>query len=130
MKSKLVIASGYWNLGLAFILTCPAIYLTLDVNLQQPVWGWLIAVLLFYTSASLIICGHNVKRYASIIFYEGLARFMAGAVLIPGGLFWDCGYLVALAGLIDIFWGATYMRVVPNMTGYSLKELLLNRTAS
>ena len=124
MRSNVIIYSGYWNIGLAATLICPAFYLALGLNITQPVWGWVISGFLLYTSATLIIGGRDLQKYGSIIIYEAALRFIAALLLIPAGLFYDYGFISAFLGFTDALWGVLYLQVVPKETGRSLKQLL------
>jgi hypothetical protein len=124
MKSNLVRLSGIWNLGLAAAMIYPPL---LGLSLK-PVWAWLIAAFLVYTASTLILGAGNVPRYAPIILYEGLLRFAAAALLIPAGLLFGYGPLVAAVGAIDAIWGLTYFLIVPRQTGKPIAQLLLGDT--
>ena len=128
MRSNIIIYSGLWNIALAAILLCPAFYLALGMNINQPVWGWVISGFLLYTAATLIISGRDIQKYASIVIYEAGLRFIAAALLIPAGLFYDYGYISAFLGLTDAIWGAVYLQRIPILTGRSLKQLLLDQS--
>jgi len=122
MKSNVIRLSGIWNLGLATAMIYPPL---LGINLNQLVWAWLIAAFLFYTALTLILGGGDVPRYAPIILYEGLLRFAAAALLVPAGLMFGYGPLVAAVGAIDALWGLTYFLIVPRQIGKPITQLLL-----
>ncbi len=124
--NKWVILSGYWNIGIAAFLLCPAFYKSFGLNLQQPLWGWLIAGFLLYTAATLILAGQDLRHYGTIVIYEALLRFSAAALLIPGGLWFGYGWLVVLLGLTDALWGYFYITRVPDAAERTLKQLLLS----
>ncbi|BCG63055.1 MAG: hypothetical protein methR_P0744 [Methyloprofundus sp.] len=126
MRANIIIYSGYWNIGLAATLICPAFYHALGMNISQPVWGWVIAGFLLYTAATLIISGRTVDKYASIVIYEAGLRFIAAILLVPAGLFYDYGFITAFLGVTDAVWGVVYLQLVPKLTGRSLKQLLLD----
>jgi hypothetical protein len=83
MTCRILRASGFWNLALASTLLYPPLYRTLGLNLTQPVWGWLIAGFLLYTSATLILGSRDLRIFGGIILWEGLLRFLGAAILIP-----------------------------------------------
>jgi len=126
MRSNIIIYSGYWNIALAATLLCPAFYLKLGMNINQPVWGWVISGFLLYTAATLIISGRDIAKYASIVVYEAGLRFIAAALLIPAGLFYDYGFICSVLGFTDALWGLVYLQIVPKLTERSLKQLLLD----
>ncbi len=70
-----------------------------------------------------------MRRYAPIILYEGLLRFAAAALLVPAGLMFGYGPLVAAVGAIDVVWGLTYFLIVPHQTGKPITQLLLGDAA-
>jgi hypothetical protein len=127
MKSRIIRASGFWNLALGLSLFYPPLYLALGINLAQPVWGWLIAGFLLFTSAILIICSRDLTSFGGIILWEGLLRFFAAALLIPAGCFFGYGLMTALLGLTDLVWGVVFFVVVPRATGQRVGELLMGR---
>jgi len=126
MRSKLIIYSGIWNIGLAAFMLYPPLYHALGMNLTQPLWGWLIAGFLLYTAATLIIGGRDIQRYGSIIIYEALLRFIAAVLVIPAGLFFEYGWILVLLGIGDAAWGVVYLKTVPERTGRSVIALLLD----
>ena len=126
MRSHLIIYSGFWNIGLAAFMLYPPFYHALGMNLTQPLWGWLIAGFLLYTAATLIISGRDIQRHGSIIIYEALLRFIAAALVIPAGLFFDYGWILILLGIGDAAWGVVYLKTVPDRTGRSITALMLD----
>ena len=126
MRSKLIILSGIWNLGLALFLVYPPLYRP-GLNLSQPLWGWLLSGFLLFTSAVLIIGGRDVGKYGSILVHEGFLRFIAAALLIPAGLLYGYGWLALVVGVTDALWGIAYWTVVPRQTGRSLADLVFDR---
>lgn len=124
--NKLVIFSGYWNIGLAAYLLLLPLLKTPGLNLQ-PLWAWLIAGFLLYISATLIISGRDLNRYGTIVVYDALLRFAAAFLLIPAGLFFDFGLMVVLLGATDAIWGYILISKVPATSGRSLKQLLLGQ---
>jgi hypothetical protein len=128
MKSRIIRAGGFYNLALASSLVAPPVYHALGINLAQPVWGWLIAGLLLYTSATLILGSRDLKTFGGIILWEGLLRFVAAALLIPAGCFLGYGAMTAVVGLADLAWGLVFFRVVPRASGMHVRDLLMGRS--
>jgi len=126
MRSKLIILSGFWNLGLALIFVYPPLYRP-ALNLSQPLWGWLLSAFLLYTSALLIISGRDVGKYGSIVVHEAFLRFIAAGLLIPAALLYGYGWLALLGGVTDALWGAAYLTIVPRQTARSLADLVFDR---
>jgi hypothetical protein len=127
MICRIIRASGFWNLALASTLLYPPLYRTLGLNLTQPVWGWLIAGFLLYTSATLILGSRDLRIFGGIILWEGLLRFLAASILVPAGTFYGYGAITALVGLADLAWGVVFFVVVPRRTGLTIRELLIGR---
>jgi len=129
MRSKLIILSGVWNLGLALFLVYPPLYRP-ALNLSQPLWGWLLSGFLLYTSAVLIIGGRDVGKYGSIVVHEAFLRFIAAVLLIPAALFYGYGWLALVVGVTDALWGIAYLTIVPRQTGRTLADLVFDSRAA
>jgi hypothetical protein len=128
MDSRIIRASGFWNLGLAALLAVPPLYRWLGLPISEPVWGWMISGLLLYTSATLILGSRDLRVFGGIILYEGLLRFLGAALLIPAGLFFGYGWLAVIAGVTDLAWGVAFFAIVPARSGLSVGTLLSGST--
>ena len=69
--------SGVYNAGLSLLLLCPPLYRVLGLNICAPIWGWLIAGFLGFTSAVLILAARDLRRRASLVYWEALLRYVA-----------------------------------------------------
>jgi hypothetical protein len=87
----------------------------------------LLSGFLLYTSATLIIGGRDVGKYASILIHEGLLRFIAAALLIPAALLYGYGWLALFAGVTDTLWGIALLTVVLRLTARSFVDLVFDR---
>ncbi len=125
--TKFVFWTGVYNAGLALLLTCPPAYRALGLNICSPVWGWLIAGFLAFTSAVLILCSRDLKRRASLVYWEALLRYVAALVLVPAALFGDIGLIAAPLGLGDLVIGLVYMVGLVKALGVSHRDLLFDR---
>jgi hypothetical protein len=125
--SKFVFWSGVYNAGLALFLTYPPLYRELGINICSPVWGWLIAGFLAYTSVVLIFASSDLVRLGALVYWESLLRYVAAVVLIPAGLFGDVGFMATLMGLGDLAIGLVYMFGLTKELGVSHRSLLLGR---
>jgi hypothetical protein len=125
--SRFAFWTGVYNAGLALFLLFPAAYRALGLNVCSPVWGWLIAGFLGFASAVLIIASRDLRRRASLLYWEALLRYVAALVLIPAGLFGDIGLIAALLGLVDLAIGLVYMFGLPKELGVSHQGLLFDR---
>ncbi|MGD9658541.1 MAG: hypothetical protein AB7U61_13060 [Methylocystis sp.] len=125
--SAFVFWSGVYNAILALSLTFPPIYRSIGVNICSPIWGWLIAGFLAYTSVVLIFASRDLAGRGALVYWESLLRYVAALVLIPAGLFGDIGVTAALLGLGDLIIGLVYMFGLPLALGVSHRALLLDR---
>lgn len=119
--------TGVYNTGLALVLLCPPVYRALGLNICAPVWGWLIAGFLGFTAAVLVLSSRDLRRRASLVYWEALLRYVAALVLIPAGLFGDIGGLAVLLGLGDLAIGLVYMFGLPQELGVNHRALLADR---
>lgn len=124
--SAFVFWSGVYNAALASILAFPALYRAMGLNICSPVWGWLIAGFLAYTSLALIFASRNLSRRGALVYWEALLRYVAAIVLIPAGLLGDVGLIAALLGLGDLVIGLVYAFGLPKELGVSHRALLLD----
>jgi hypothetical protein len=125
--SRFIFWTGIYNSGLALFLTFPQFYRALGVNICSPVWGWLIAGFLAYTSVVLIYASRDVASRAALVYWESLLRYVAAFVLIPAGLFGDVGHAAALLGLGDLAIGLTYAFGLSRELGAPHADLLFDR---
>jgi len=119
--------SGVYNAGLALTLTCPPVYRWLGLNVPAPLWGWLIAGFLAFTSAVLILAARDLRRRACFVYWESILRYIAALLLIPAGLFGDLGLIAVPLGLGDLAIGLVYMFGLPRELGVSHCALLCDR---
>jgi hypothetical protein len=125
--SAFVFWSGVYNAGLAFLLLFPSLYRMFGLNICAPIWGWLIAGFLSYTSVVLIYASRDLSLRAPLVYWESLLRYVAAVVLIPAGLFGDIGPVAALLGLCDLAIGLTYAFGLTRELGISHDALLFDR---
>ena len=124
---RFVFWSGVYNAGLALFLLFPSLYRALGLNIPAPLWGWLLAGFLAYTSAALILASRDLPRRASFVYWESLLRYVAAGLLIPAGLFGDLGLMAVPLGLGDLAIGLVYMFGLPKELGVSHDALLCDR---
>lgn len=125
--SPFVFWSGVYNAGLALLLLFPPLYRALGLNICTPVWGWMIAGFLAYTSVILIYSSRDLGRRAPLVYWESLLRYVAAIIVIPAGLFGDIGSIAVLLGLGDLAIGLVYMLGLPKELGVSHQGLLFDR---
>ncbi len=126
MKS-FIFWSGVYNAGLALTLTCPPIYQWLGLNVPTPLWGWLVAGFLAFTSVVLILASRDLRQRAAFVYWESILRYIAALLLIPAGLFGDLGLIAVPLGLGDLVIGLVYMFGLPKELGLSHSDLLRDR---
>jgi hypothetical protein len=119
--------SGVYNAGLAFFLMLPSLYRSLGLNICNPVWGWLIAGFLAYTSVVLIFASRDLVRRGALVYWESLLRYTATIIIVPAGLFGSVGSIAVLLGLGDLIIGLIYMFGLTYELGVSHLCLLLDR---
>jgi hypothetical protein len=125
--SPFVFWSGIYNAGLALVLLFPPLYGALGLNVCSPVWAWLIAGFLGYTSVVLVWSSRDLARRASLVYWEALLRFIAALILVPAGLFGDIGLIAALLGLGDLSIGLVYVFGLTKELRRSHADLLFDR---
>ncbi len=124
---KFVFWSGVYNAGLAVFLLFPPLYRGVGMNICDPVWGWLIAGFLGFTSVVLILSSRDLRRRAALVYWEAPLRYIAALVLIPAGLFGALGFITIPLGLGDLAIGLVYMFGLPKELGVSHADLVLDR---
>ena len=97
------------------------------MQIPNPFWPWMVAVLLWYTSATLIISSRDVQVFASIIYWEALLRFAAVAALIVFGFKYVGALATVLFAVTDFAWGIFYIIGLRSITRRCHASLLLNR---
>ncbi len=116
--------TGVYNAGLALFLLFPPLYRSIGLNICDPVWGWLIAGFLAFTSAVLVLASRNLPSRATFVYWESLLRYLAALVLVPAGLFGEVGLIAAALGLGDLAIGLMYMFGLTKELGISHHTLL------
>jgi hypothetical protein len=119
--------SGVYNAGLALFLLFPPLYRALGLNIPAPLWGWLLAGFLGFTSAVLIMASRDLRRRASLVYWEALLHYIAALLLVPAGLFGDLGLVAVPLGLGDLAIGLAYMFGLPKELGASHCALWCDR---
>jgi len=119
--------SGVYNAGLALFLLFPPLYLAFGLNIPAPLWGWLLAGFLGFTSAVLILASRDLRRRASLVYWEAILRYIAALLLVPAGLFGDLGLIAVPLGLGDLAIGLVYMICLPKELALFHSALLCDR---
>ena len=121
---KFVFWTGVYNAGLALFLLFPPLYRGVGLNICDPVWGWLIAGFLAFTSVVLILSSRDLPRRATFVYWESLLRYLAALVLVPAGLFGEVGLIAVPLGLGDLAIGLVYMFGLVKELGISHRTFL------
>ena len=117
--------SGIYNAGLALLLLFPSAYRSLGLNICDPLWGWLIASFLAFTSVVLILAARDLGRRASFVYWESFCVTRRHCWLSPQ-VFGDTGLLAFGMGLGDLAIGLVYMFGLPRALGVSHSDLLFD----
>ncbi len=125
--SKFVYWGGVYNLGLAAGMAVPAIHLSLGINIADIVLGQLIAGFLLFTAVIQMFGARDLPTYGWAIFWEGILRWIAAALLIPYGFFGHLGTMAGVLGLGDFLIGLVYLFVLPGVIGKRPTELLAGK---
>jgi hypothetical protein len=125
--TRFVFWSGVYNVGLGLFLAFPPLYRALGLNIPTPLWSWLVGGFLAYTGAVLILSSRDLRRRASLVYWESFLRYIAALLLIPAGLFGDLGLIAAPLGLGDLAIGLAYMFGLPKELGLSHRSLFYDR---
>jgi hypothetical protein len=108
-------------------LVTPLAAQLLGVHIPDPFWPLIVAGFLWYASAILIVSSRDVRRFASIIYWEALLRFFAVTALLAYGFTYIGALPTALFAITDFAWGAICIVGLRRVTGRSHKSLLLDR---
>ena len=122
---RIVFISGIWNIALGAGLLVPSIYEAIGMRIPDPFWGWILCAFLWHTSAVLISASKDLKRRGSFVYWEGLLRYAAAALLLtigPGVIGWPAWFI----GITDLAWGLTYTYGLPRALGTTHKKLLFD----
>ena len=123
--SKFVYWAGVYNLALAAGMAVPAV--TRSINIADPVLGQLIAGFLLFTAAIQIFGSRDLPTYGWTIFWEGILRWIAAALLIFYGFFGHLGNMAGVLGTGDFLIGVLYLYVLPGVINKRPADLLAGK---
>ena len=123
--SKFVYWAGVYNLALAAGMAVPAV--TRSINIADPVLGQLIAGFLLFTAAIQIFGSRDLPTYGWAIFWEGILRWIAAALLIFYGFFGHLGNMAGVLGTGDFLIGVLYLFVLPGVINKRPADLLAGK---
>ncbi len=122
-----VYGAGVYNLLLAVGMAMPAITRTLGANIADPALGQLIAGFLVFTAVIQMIGSRDLRTNGWAVFWEGILRWVAAALLIPYGFFGHLGLTAGVLGMGDFLIGLVYLIVLPRVVGKRTIDLLLGK---
>ena len=125
--SKFVFVTGVYNFLLAVGLTIPYVTDLLQINIFDYALSLLIAAFLIFTAAIQIFASRDLRNYGWVIFWEGILRWMAAAVLVPYGFFGHLGLLTGVMGIGDFLIGFVFLILLPKSLGKRTSELLMGK---
>lgn len=126
--SKFVFGAGVYNLLLALGLCLPPVTGWLGLVIADQALALIIAALLVFTAVAQIVGSRNLQTYAWLIFWEGLVRWMAAAILIIYGFAGHLGAMAGVLGIGDFLIGCIFVIVLPKTVRQSHVNLLKGLT--
>lgn len=123
---KLVALSGWYNVFLGAALLVPGIYTAIGIKVPHIFWGWLVAAFLWFTSAALILAARDLRRRASIVYWEAFLRFAAAGLMLTWGPE-QFGCPAWFVGIVDFLWGCSYIFGLPKALNTSHAALFFDR---
>ena len=121
---KFVKFAGLYNLALSLGLLIPGLAGLMALNVTDQALAAVIGALLVYTAVIQYFASSDVKKYAWIIFWEGLLRWSAALILVYYGLLGHLGLMAAVLGVVDFAIGCVYIFVLPRALSLSRSELI------
>ncbi len=124
---KFVFGAGLYNLVLAAGMAVPAVTRSLGVNIADPVLGQLIAGFLLFTAVVQVFGARDLATFGWVIYWEGILRWIAAALLIYYGFYGHLGATAGILGVGDFMIGAIFVLILPGVIGKSAVSLLTGR---
>ncbi|WP_417667179.1 hypothetical protein [Roseibium sp.] len=122
--SRGVFISGIWNIGLGIAVALPMFHDLLQMQIPNPLFAWIVAGLLWYTAATLIVSARDVRTFAPVIVWEAVLRFFAAGVLAVYGVQYLGLLPSVLMGFTDFAWGLFYLAGIRRHTSTPFRHLL------
>jgi hypothetical protein len=101
----------------------------LHVRLQPRglFWTLMLSGILLFTGLMLVLASRNLRARGTLVYYEGLARLAAAALLLSIGRE-ELGLLAVVIGLADLCLGLGHVLGTPKALGQTHVDMLLDRT--
>lgn len=122
--SNFVFIAGIYNFLLAMGLTIPFVTELLKMNICDYALSLLIAALLIFTAVVQVFASRDLQKFGWLIYWEGILRWMAAAILITYGFFGHLGIVTGILGLGDFVIGFVFLVLLPNTISKSHGDLL------
>lgn len=123
--SKFVFGAGIYNLLLGLGMFVPPVTQAMGLNITDPALAQIIGILLIYTTVVQVVSSRDLKKYGSLIAWEGVLRWSAAIILFRYGFFGHLGVMAGVLGVIDFLIGTVFIFVVPKTIGERVSDLLL-----
>jgi hypothetical protein len=120
---KLVLASGCSNLAMAGVVL---VAWALGHPGMSAFWALILCGVLSVTGVVLVLSSRDLRSRGSIVYYEGLARVVAAALLLTLGRA-ELGWLALVIGVGDLAWGVVQVVGLPRALGRTHVDMLLDR---
>ena len=125
--SKFVYWAGVYNLALAAGSAVQAVTSSNGINIADPVGGQLIAGFLLFTAIAQMFGSRDLRTFGWLIFWEGILRWIAAALLISNGFFGHLGLVTGVFGLVDFLIGLVFLFILPGVIGKRPADLLTGK---
>jgi hypothetical protein len=99
----------------------------LGINITDPVLGQLIAAFLRFTVVVQVFGSCDLRANGWALFWEGILRWIAAALLIPYGFFGHLGFMAGVIGPADFLIGLFFLLILPNVISKRPADLLLGK---
>ncbi len=108
-------------------MAAPVVTNILQINICDQSLALLIAAFLLFTAVAQIVGSRDLRTYGWLIYWEGILRWMAAALLIPYGFFGHLGMVSGLIGSGDFLIGFVFLFLLPKVVGKSSGQLICGK---
>lgn len=93
------------------------------VQLPGTFWSLMLSGVLLVTGIVLVLASRDLRARGAIVYYEGLARLIAAALLMSAGVL-ELGTLAYVLGVADLCLGLGQVFAMPRSLGRTHWQLL------